>query len=160
MLKRFTILLYGVACYGIFLVTFLYALGFVGDFAVPVTLDGPPRLPLGRALLIDVLLLGIFAIQHSVMARTFFKRWLTRHIPESAERSTYVLFSSLALVALFYWWQPIGGIVWQATSPLAQGALLAGYAFGWGLLLLATFLIDHFDLFGLRQVALFAQGRP
>ncbi len=159
MLKRFTILLYGVACYGIFLVTFLYALGFVGDFAVPVTLDGPPRLPLGRALLIDVLLLGIFAIQHSVMARTFFKRWLTRHIPDSAERSTYVLFSSLALIGLFLFWQPLGGVAWDVQGPVARVLLYALFGCGWFLVLVSTFLIHHFDLFGVRQVWLQLVGR-
>jgi len=115
MFKRISIFLYGVVSYGIFFGTFLYALGFVGNFVVPVTMDGTPSLASGRALLIDVLLLGIFALQHSVMARPFFKRWLTRFIPEPAERSTYVLLSSLALIAMFIFWQPLGGMAWSGT---------------------------------------------
>src|SRR5262245_20954163 len=113
MLKRLSIFAYGVVCYALFLATFLYALGFIGNFGVRVTLDGAPRLPTGTALVIDVVLLGIFALQHSLMARPFFKRRLTRLIPESAERSTYVLLSSLALIALFAFWQPLGGIAWE-----------------------------------------------
>lgn len=159
MLKRFSIFLYGVVCYAIFFGTFLYALGFVGNFVVPVTLDGAPRLPLGRALVIDMLLLGAFAIQHSVMARPFFKRWLTRHIPESAERSTYVLFSSLALIALFVFWQPLGGVAWDVQGPVARVLLYTLFGFGWLLVLASTFLIHHFDLFGLRQVWLQLIGR-
>jgi protein-S-isoprenylcysteine O-methyltransferase Ste14 len=160
MLKRFTIFLYGVICYAIFFVTFLYALGFVGNFLVLVTLDGPPRLTTGKALLIDMLLLGAFALQHSVMARPAFKRWLTRFIPEPAERSTYVLFSSLALIALFAHWQPLGGVAWDVQNPTARLALYALFGFGWLLVLVATFLINHFDLFGLRQVWLQLVGRP
>jgi len=158
--RRFAIFLYGVICYAVFIVTFLYALGFVGNFLVPVTLDGPARLPTGQALLIDVLLLGAFALQHSVMARPFFKRWLTRFIPESAERSTYVLFSSLALIALFAHWQPLGGVAWDAQGPAVRAVLYALFGFGWLLVLVATFLINHFDLFGLRQVWLQLRSQP
>ena len=107
MFKRISIFLYGVASYAVFFATFLYALGFVGNFAVQVTMDGTPVLSTGKAIIVDMLLLGLFALQHSVMARPFFKRWLTRFIPESAERSTYVLMSSLALIALFIFWQPL-----------------------------------------------------
>ena len=160
MLKRILIFAYGLACYAIFFATFLYALGFVGNFAVPATLDGVPRMSTGKALTIDLVLLGLFAIQHSVMARPFFKRWLTRFVPESAERSTYVLFSSLALIALFIFWQPLGGEVWNVTDPLWHAALYALFAFGWLLVLVATFLINHFDLFGLRQVWLQLRDRP
>jgi len=159
-LKRFSIFIYGVISYAIFLVTFLYALGFVGNFAVPTTLDGPPRMPTGRALLIDVLLLGVFALQHSVMARPVFKRWLARFVPESAERSTYVLCSSLALIALFALWQPLGGVAWDAQGPLARAALYTLFGLGWLLVLVSSFLINHFDLFGLRQVWLQLKGRP
>jgi len=113
MLKRILLFAYGLACYAIFFVTFLYALGFVGNFVVPAAMDGVPRLGTGLALAIDVGLLGLFAVQHSLMARPFFKRWLTRLIPESAERSTYVLFSSLALIVMFVFWQPLGGLVWD-----------------------------------------------
>jgi protein-S-isoprenylcysteine O-methyltransferase Ste14 len=160
MFKRISIFLYGVASYAVFFATFLYALGFVGNFAVPVTMDGTPVLSTGKAIVVDMLLLGLFALQHSVMARPFFKRWLTRFIPESAERSTYVLMSSLALIALFIFWQPLGGEVWTVTDPALRGVLWGFFAFGWLLVLVATFLINHFDLFGLRQVWLQLIGRP
>ncbi len=158
MFKRVCVFLYGVVSYAIFLCTFLYAFGFVGNFVVPVTLDGTPRVPAGRALSIDLLLLCAFGVQHSVMARPLFKRWLTSFIAESAERSTYVLFSSLALIAVFVWWQPIGGLVWDVQAPLARAALYGLFTFGWLLVLAATFLINHFDLFGLRHVWLQLQG--
>ncbi len=159
MFNRVSIFAYGLACYAIFFATFLYAIGFIGNFYVPVTMDGEPALSTGKALTIDVLLLGIFAIQHSLMARPFFKRWLTRFIPEPAERSTYVLMSSVALIALFYFWQPLGGVVWDVQDAAARGVLYGGFAFGWLLVLVATFLINHFDLFGLRQVWLQLVGR-
>jgi len=160
MLKRILLFAYGLACYAIFFVTFLYALGFVGNFVVPAAMDGVPRLGTGLALAIDVGLLGLFAVQHSLMARPFFKRWLTRLIPESAERSTYVLFSSLALIVMFVFWQPLGGLVWDVRDPLWQAVLYTLFAFGWLLVLVSTFLINHFDLFGLRQVWLQLLGRP
>lgn len=159
-MKRVLIFLYGAACYAVFFVTFLYAVGFIGDFWVPKTLDSPRDTTLGNALLVDLALLGLFAVQHSVMARPAFKRWWTRIIPAAAERSTYVLFSSLALVLLFYYWQPIGGSLWALTSPAAVNTMLVLYAAGWALLLYVTFLIDHFDLFGLRQVWLELRGKP
>jgi protein-S-isoprenylcysteine O-methyltransferase Ste14 len=160
MFKRLSIFLYGVVSYAIFFGTFLYALGFVGNFAVPRTLDGTPTSSFTTALLVDLGLLGLFAIQHSVMARPAFKRWFTQVVPESAERSTYVLLSSLALIAMFAWWQPLGGMVWAVTDPTARGVLWGFFAFGWLLVLVATFLINHFDLFGLRQVWLQLRGRP
>ncbi len=160
MLKRLSVFLYGAACYAVFFATFLYALGFIGNFAVPVTLDGMPRMSIGIALTIDLALLGVFALQHSVMARPFFKRWLTRFIPAAAERSTYVLFSSVALIALFAFWQPLGGVAWDVTDPRARAVLYGLFAFGWLLVLVSTFLINHFDLFGLRQVWLQLRGRP
>jgi methanethiol S-methyltransferase len=160
MFKRLSIFAYGLVCYAVFFATFLYALGFVGNFAVPRAIDGEPRLNFSTALLIDLGLLGLFAIQHSLMARPYFKRWLTRFIPASAERSTYVLFSSLALIALFTWWEPVGGMVWDVTNPLGRGVLYALFGFGWTLVLVATFLINHFDLFGLRQVWLQLRGKP
>jgi len=159
-MKRLSIFVYGVACYGIFFAAFLYSIGFIGNLWVPKSIDSARAVPFATALLTDLGLLALFAVQHSVMARPAFKRWWTRFVPESAERSTYVLFSSLALVALFIWWQPIGGTVWSVTSPLAQGVIYAAYAFGWVLLLLSTFLINHFDLFGLRQVWLQLLARP
>lgn len=151
MFKRTAILAYGVACYAVFFATFLYAIGFIGNLWVPRAIDSPREVAFTTALLVDLGLLMLFAVQHSVMARPAFKRAWTKIVPVAAERSTYVLFSSLALIALFYWWQPLGGVVWQVQLQLAQYALLGLYAFGWALLLLATFLIDHFDLFGLRQ---------
>lgn len=145
-------LIYGLLCYAIFLGVFVYAIGFIGGFATPTMLDGPPHGSAAVALTVDLVLLGIFAVQHSVMARPAFKRWWTRIVPEAAERSTYVLASSLLLVGFFVWWRPIGGVVWQAPDGGPRIALIALYLFGWALLLYATFLIDHFDLFGLRQV--------
>jgi len=159
MLKRAAFLVYGVACYVIFLGTFLYAVGFIGGFGVPRPLDGAPEGPLGTAVLIDVGLLTLFAVQHSVMARRWFKAAWTRIIPVPLERSTYVLFSSLALIALLWGWRPLGGSVWMVEDPAGRFVLRALFGFGWGLVLVVTFLIDHFDLFGLRQVWLFASGR-
>jgi protein-S-isoprenylcysteine O-methyltransferase Ste14 len=160
MFKRVSIFLYGVFSYAVFFATFLYAVGFIGNFAVPATLDGTPALSTGKALLVDMCLLGVFALQHSIMARPFFKRWLTRFIPVSAERSTYVLMSSLALIAMFVLWQPLGGEVWTVSDPVMRGVLWALFAFGWLLVLVSTFLINHFDLFGLRQVWLQLVGKP
>ncbi len=158
--KRSLIFLYGVVSYAVFFAVFLYAIGFIGNFAVPTSLDAPGDGAFGRALLINLGLLALFAVQHSVMARPAFKRWWTRFVPETAERSTYVLFSSLALVAMFWLWQPMGGAIWNATSQAAEYTLYGLYAAGWALLLYCTFLIDHFDLFGLRQVWLQARGKP
>lgn len=157
--SRLGVLLYGLVCYLVFFGTFLYALGFVGNFGVPKSIDAAPSEPFARALAIDLGLLGLFAVQHSVMARRGFKRRLTRLIPSAAERSTYVLFSSLALLFLFWQWRPLGGVVWQAEHPLAVTLSFAGFAFGWLLVLVSTFFINHFDLFGLRQVWLYFRGR-
>jgi protein-S-isoprenylcysteine O-methyltransferase Ste14 len=145
------VFLFGVLAYGLFFAVFLYAIGFIGGFGTPTTLDGTPQRPIIEALAVDLGLLGLFAVQHSVMARPAFKRWWTRIVPEAAERSVYVLLSSLALVALFAFWEPIGGVIWS-TEGLARAAVIAVYLLGWALLLYSTFLIDHFDLFGLRQV--------
>lgn len=158
--SRVAIFAYGLASYAIFLATFLYAVGFIGDFGVPKAMDSAREMPLVPALLIDLALLGLFAVQHSLMARPAFKRWWTKVVPEPAERSTYVLFSSLALIALFWFWQPLGGMVWQAESPTGRALLYGAFATGWLLVLVATFLINHFDLFGLRQVWLHLIGRP
>jgi protein-S-isoprenylcysteine O-methyltransferase Ste14 len=159
-MKRWLILIYGVASYAIFYATFLYAIGFIGNFGVPKSIDSARETSLGMALLINAVLLGMFAIQHSVMARPAFKRWWTRIIPQPAERSTYTLLSSVALIALFAFWEPIGGIVWSVEAPVAQALIYGAYAFGWLLVLVSTFLINHFDLFGLRQVWLQLRGRP
>jgi methanethiol S-methyltransferase len=157
-LKRTAVLLYGIVSYAFFFATFCYAAGFVGNFLVPKSLDSTPSVPLATALAINGALLGLFAVQHSVMARSFFKRWLTRFIPVAAERSTYTLLSSLALILLFWQWQPMGGIIWDVQTPWAAGLIHAGFAFGWLLVLVTTFLINHFDLFGLRQVWKFFRG--
>jgi protein-S-isoprenylcysteine O-methyltransferase Ste14 len=158
-MKRSLIFIYGVASYAIFFATFGYAIGFIGNFAVPKAIDSAPMLPLGNSLLIDLGLLSLFAIQHSGMARPAFKRWLTRFVPQPAERSTYVLASSLCLVLIMWFWAPLGGVVWNATSALAQWTLTALYFASWALLLYVTFLINHFDLFGLRQVGYALLGR-
>jgi methanethiol S-methyltransferase len=160
MFKRIAFFIYGTLSYLIFLGTFLYAIGFIGNFGVPTTLDGVPSGSLGIALAIDVGLLGLFAMQHSVMARKWFKDWLTRIVPKPLERSTYVLFSSLALILLFWQWRPLGGVVWSIEDPWAQFIVRGLFAFGWGLVLVSTFLINHFDLFGLRQVWLYLLDRP
>jgi len=142
---------YALTAYAFFLATFLYAVGFAGDFAVPQTIDRGPEAPGLVAAVIDLALLGLFAVQHSVMARPGFKRWWTRIVPPVVERSTYVLFSSIALGALCWHWQPIEGEVWTLRDPAAILAVQAVFWLGWGVLLLATFLINHFELFGLRQ---------
>ena len=160
MVKRILYFAYGSFSYLIFLGTFLYALGFVGNFGVPRTLDGEARAPLFVAFAIDAALLALFAVQHSVMARKWFKQWWTRVVPRPLERSTYVLFSSLALIFLFWQWRPLGGVVWSVENPAGRVVLWGLFAFGWGLVLISTFLINHFDLFGLRQVWLYLLGRP
>jgi protein-S-isoprenylcysteine O-methyltransferase Ste14 len=152
LLHRSAVLAYGVVSYAMFFATFLYAVGFVGGFVVPRSIDSVPNRNLGWALLIDAMLLGVFAVQHSVMARPAFKRALTRFIPEAAERSTYVLMSSLALILVFRFWEPKGGVVWSVANPVGAALLRVGFAFGWLTVLVTTFLINHFDLFGLRQV--------
>ena len=160
MFKRIAFFAYGSLSYGIFLGTFLYAIGFIGNFGVPTTLDGARSGSLGVAFAVDVALLGLFAVQHSVMARKWFKAWWTRVIPHPLERSTYVLFSSLALILMFWLWRPLGGVVWSVEDPAGQIVLRSLFAFGWLTVLAATFLINHFDLFGLRQVWLYLRGRP
>ncbi len=159
-MSRVFTFIYGAFSYVIFLASFLYAIGFIGNFGVPKSMDTPASGPWQTALWVDLGLLSIFAIQHSVMARPAFKRMLTKAIPVAMERSTYVLASSLALLFLFWQWQPLGGMVWNVQNEVGTLALYGGYAFGWALVLLATFVINHFDLFGLRQVWRNLLGKP
>jgi protein-S-isoprenylcysteine O-methyltransferase Ste14 len=159
-MKRWLIFIYGVACYAIAFVTLLYAIGFVGNLVVPKSIDSAPRVTLGLALLIDGVVLALFAIQHSVMARPAFKRRWTRIVPQAAERSTYILFSAIALIIMFVFWEPLGGSVWDVQSAIGRDVLYGGFAFGWFLVFLSTFLINHFDLFGLRQIWLQLQRKP
>ncbi|HET6976944.1 MAG TPA: isoprenylcysteine carboxylmethyltransferase family protein [Pyrinomonadaceae bacterium] len=160
MIKRVLFFGYGVLSYVIFLGTFLYAIGFIGNFGVPSTLDGPASGSLGISLAIDVGLLTLFAVQHSFMARKWFKEWWTKIVPKPIERATYVLFSSLALILLFVLWRPLGGVVWSVEDPIGRLALRGLFAFGWGLLLYSTYLINHMDLFGLGQVWRNLKGQP
>lgn len=158
-LKRLPAFLYGAACYVIFFATFLYAVGFIGDLAVPKTLDSPLEGSLGLALAINLGLFALFAIQHSLMARPAFKRWWKQFVPTHLERSTYVLFSSLALIVMFWKWRPLGGVIWDIQQPAGRIAMYSLFGLGWLIVLVATFLINHFDLFGLRQVWLYLQGK-
>jgi protein-S-isoprenylcysteine O-methyltransferase Ste14 len=160
MIKRILFFAYGVACYVLFLATFLYAIAFVGGFAVPRQLDGPLQGSIASAIVVNCVLLTIFAVQHSVMARRWFKAWWTQIIPREIERSTYVLAASLALLLLFWQWRPIGIEIWTVEDPTARAVIWALFAAGWATVLVMTFLINHFDLFGLRQVWLAFMGRP
>src|SRR5215467_11644003 len=159
MIGRIAGFAYGVLCYLTFLGTFLYAIGFVGNIVVPKGIDSGPTGPLARALLINAGLLGLFAIQHSVMARKWFKQAWTRLVPPQLERSTYVLLASLCLLLLFWQWQPIGGVIWSVENPAIRVAISALCALGWLTVLASTLWINHFDLFGLRQVYLSLRGR-
>jgi protein-S-isoprenylcysteine O-methyltransferase Ste14 len=152
--------LYGVLVYLLSFLTLLYTIAFTGNLPVPKAIDTGATASSPAAFAIDVLLLGLFAVQHSVMARPAFKRAWTRFVPHAVERSTYVLFASAALLFLFWQWRPISGVVWSATDSIAIVVLQAIFWAGWGLVLLSTFLINHFELFGLQQVFARLRGKP
>lgn len=152
--------LYGIVSYGVFFVSFLYAIGFVENLLVPKTIDSGPASPLVEALIVNLLLMSLFAIQHSVMARKGFKQWWTRFVPPSVERTTYVLLASLVLALLLWQWRPIPAVIWHVAQPQIAMALVALSLVGWLIVLTSTFLINHFELFGLHQVANNLVGRP
>jgi protein-S-isoprenylcysteine O-methyltransferase Ste14 len=153
-------LVYGVLCYILLWLSFLYAVGFVGNLIVPKSIDsGAAASSTMAAVIVNIVLLGLFGVQHSVMARQGFKRWWTRFVPGYAERSTYVLFATLVLILLFWQWRPLTGVVWSVKNPLGAAILHAIFWIGWAIVLIGTFLINHFDLFGLQQVYAHWQGR-
>jgi protein-S-isoprenylcysteine O-methyltransferase Ste14 len=158
-MSRFIAFLYGLACYALFFVTFLYAIGFVMDLGVPKTIDSGTVVPSAEALIVNLLLMAVFAVQHSVMARKQFKAWWTQFVPPQVERSTYVLLASLALVLLFWQWRPMPVPVWQIADPYLAMAVTALSFVGWLIVLTSTFLINHFELFGVQQVAANLSGR-
>ena len=159
-MTRLFIVGYGAVCYLVFLAVFAYSIGFVGDFVVPRTVDHGVGASMAEALIVNVVLLGLFAVQHSVMARPAFKRWWTRFVPTSVERSTYVLIASLVLALLFWQWRTMPATIWDLTWQPGRVALWVIFAAGWATVLLSTFLISHVDLFGLRQVYLAWRGAP
>ncbi len=158
-MKRLAAFAYGLTAYAISFAVMLYAIGFIGNIWVPKTLDAEPQVPWPRALLVNLALVAVFGLQHSIMARPAFKRAWTRIIPEPVERSTYVLASSLALMLLFWLWQPMGGVVWQVEDANGKMALHALYALGWLTVVGSTHAINHWDLFGMRQVYCYLRGR-
>lgn len=158
-MTRFAALLYGIVAYAVFAASFLYAVGFVSGIVVPKTIDDGVVVPLAEALVVNLLLMSVFAVQHSVMARQQFKRWWTRFVPKSIERSTYVLFASLALVLLLWQWRPMPAVIWQIDNASIAAAVTGLSLFGWVVVLTSTFLINHFELFGLHQVASNLAGR-
>ena len=158
-MTRMLAFLYGLVSYLVFFGTFLYAIGFVEGLVVPKTIDTGTVVPFAEALIVNLLLMSLFAVQHSLMARKQFKDWWTQYVPKSVERSTYVLFASLALVLLFWQWRPMPAVVWQIADPTIATSIMALSFVGWLLVLTSTFLINHFELFGLHQVANNLVGR-
>jgi methanethiol S-methyltransferase len=160
MMNRYLTIGYGAVCYVVFLAAFLYAIGFVGNLIVPRSIDNGVEASIGEAVVVNVLLLGLFAVQHSVMARPAFKRRWTRLVPKTIERSTYVLFSSLVLFLMFWQWRTMPAIIWDVAWTPGRVVLWVLFAAGWLTVLLSTFMISHFDLFGVRQVYLAWRGAP
>ena len=159
MTKRILVFAYGAASYALFLGVFLYTIGFLGNLFVAKSINSSAAVPLAEALIVNFLLLSVFAVQHSLMARPTFKVWLTRFVPQPAERATYVLLSSLALALLFWQWRPMTATIWNVSHPIGAGVLWGLFALGWLTVLATTCLINHFDLFGLRQVWLYLRGK-
>jgi len=157
---KFVAFLYGIVAYLVFLVAFLYAIGFVEGMAVPKTINSGSAGPFGEAVVVNLVLMSLFAIQHSVMARRQFKAWWTQYVPASVERSTYVLLASLVLLLLFWQWRPMPSIVWQVKDPQLASAIIGLSFVGWVIVLTSTFLINHFELFGLHQVTNNLAGKP
>jgi protein-S-isoprenylcysteine O-methyltransferase Ste14 len=158
-MNRLIALLYGLAAYLLFFITFLYAIGFVANLIVPKSIDSGPVVTITEALIVNLLLMWLFAVQHSVMARPQFKRWWTQYVPKSVERSTYVLLASLTLLLLFWQWRPMHAVVWHVGNPAVAAALIGLSFIGWLIVLTSTFLINHFELFGLYQVTNNLTGR-
>jgi methanethiol S-methyltransferase len=159
-MKRYLTVAYGAAAYLLFLAAFLYLVGFVGNLLVPRTVDHGLPAPIGQAVLVNVLLVGAFGVQHSVMARPAFKAWWTRFVPPSIERSTYVVLSSAVLVLLYWQWRTMPAAIWDVRQPAGRVAVWAIFWLGWAIALASTFMVSHFDLFGLRQVYLAWRGKP
>jgi protein-S-isoprenylcysteine O-methyltransferase Ste14 len=151
-MKKLAIFIYGVLSYLMFLGVFVYAVGFIGNIKISNSIDSIPGVPFTQALMINLGILSLFALQHSGMARKGFKNWITKYIPQSAERATYVLLSNVVMIVMFYFWEPMGGTIWSVESDLAKTSLMTLFMFGWALVLISTFLINHFHLFGLQQV--------
>jgi protein-S-isoprenylcysteine O-methyltransferase Ste14 len=159
-MKKTFALSYGIVCYLAFFATMLYAIGFVGNLPVPKTIDGNPKVPLPLAILIDTLLLLLFGLQHRIMAMPAFKQCWAKFVPKHLERSTYILLASLCLLLMMWQWQPVGGLVWSIENGVAKNLLFITFFCGWFIVFFSTFLISHFDLFGLRQVWFYFNGKP